>query len=265
MATADRGSKPLTLPGHLDLPSEDGTFVKNMREHPQSILITEAILPVLRGLHPDGLFAIGQDTGIYWRLTEPRTRGAVSPDWFYVAGVTPNLDGQYRRSYVLWKEPIPPRVVLEFASEDGSEERDATPGTGKFWIYEQRIRPPFYGIFVVTTGEFEAYHLVDGRYRRIPPNDRGRISVLDLGVDLGTWDGYFLNEDAPWLRWWDRDGQILPHSAELAAIETRRANDETRRADFQARRADDETRRAEALAARLRALGIDPDEVAGPR
>ena len=52
------------LPDHTQLPSEDGTFVKNFQEHPQSILLTDAIWPVLQQRHLDGNFAIGQDSGI---------------------------------------------------------------------------------------------------------------------------------------------------------------------------------------------------------
>ncbi|KPQ37885.1 MAG: hypothetical protein HLUCCO16_15225, partial [Phormidium sp. OSCR] len=34
-------------PDHTQLPCEDGTFVKNVQEHPQSILLTDSILPIL--------------------------------------------------------------------------------------------------------------------------------------------------------------------------------------------------------------------------
>ena len=85
---------------------------------PQCILLTQCLWPVLETIHPDRHFAIGQTRGIYWTLTDPPERGAICPDWFYVAGVPPDLDGHYRRSYVLWKEHIAPSVVLEFASDD---------------------------------------------------------------------------------------------------------------------------------------------------
>src|SRR3954464_5967715 len=133
MATPTSKYKPVVLPGHLDLPEtegtkapgvvlpdhtqwpeEDGTFVKNFDEHPQSMLLTDSILPVLRRRHPDGRFAIGQDSGIYWRMVDPPQNGAEAPDWFYVPDVPPDLGGHYRRSYVLWKELIPPLIVLEF-------------------------------------------------------------------------------------------------------------------------------------------------------
>jgi len=80
---------PTRFPDHTQLPESDGTFVKNFQEHPQSILLTDSISPVLQQLHPDGNYAIGQDCGIYWRMTEPPEKGALSPDWFYVPNVPP--------------------------------------------------------------------------------------------------------------------------------------------------------------------------------
>ena len=115
---------PTTLPDHTQLPESDGTFVENFQEHPQSILLTESIEPILQQLHPDGQYAIGQDSGIYWRLTDPPERGAEAPDWFYVPKVLPTLDGQMRRSYVLWQEIVSPLIALEFVSGNGEEERD---------------------------------------------------------------------------------------------------------------------------------------------
>ena len=44
------------LPDHTQLPESDGTFVKNFQEHPQSILLTDSIQPVLRRRHPDNQY-----------------------------------------------------------------------------------------------------------------------------------------------------------------------------------------------------------------
>ena len=115
---------PTTLLDHTQLPESDGTFVENFQELPQSILLTESIEPILQQLHPDGQYAIGQDNGIYWRLTDPPERGAEAPDGFYVPNVPPTLDGQMRRSYVLWQEIVSPLIALEFVSGNGEEERD---------------------------------------------------------------------------------------------------------------------------------------------
>ncbi len=119
---------PPQFPDHTQLPESDGTFVKNFQEHPQTIILTDSIAQVLQRLHPDRQYCIGQDCGIYWRETEPPEKGAAAPDWFYVPGVPPRLDGKNRCSYVLWREYIPPLIAIELASGNGDEERE---GYGK--------------------------------------------------------------------------------------------------------------------------------------
>ncbi|MEQ9358858.1 Uma2 family endonuclease [Coleofasciculus chthonoplastes] len=236
---------PKTLPDHTQLPESDGTFVKNFQEHPQSILLTESIEPILQQLHPDGYYAIGQDSGIYWRLTDPPERGAEAPDWFYVANVPPTLDGQMRRSYVLWQEIVSPLIALEFVSGNGSEERDSTPYQGKFWVYEQAIRIPFYGIYEVEQARVDVYHLLEGRYRLLPANNRGHYPIEPLGVELGIWQGRYKNVELPWLRWWDSQGNLLLTGEERAEQERQRAE-----------RAEGKNSR---LREQLRALGIEPE------
>ena len=80
MSTAEKPPDAArACPDHTQLPESDGTFVKNFQEHPQSVLLTDSIGPVLERRHPDGHYAIGQDCGIYWRMTDPPERGVESP------------------------------------------------------------------------------------------------------------------------------------------------------------------------------------------
>jgi Uma2 family endonuclease len=230
----------LQLPDHKQLPESDGNFVKNFQEHPQSLLLTSSICPVLDKLHPDGQYAIGQDSGIYWRSIEPPERGCEAPDWFYVPNVSPLFEGERRRSYVMWKEVIAPLLAIEFVSGNGAEERDRTSPllsddakAGKFWVYEQAIRIPFYAIYEVEKAAVEVYQLIGNHYQLCQPNDRGHYPIPELGVELGIWQGEYMNQTFPWLRWWDSAGKLLLTGEE----------------------------RADRLAAKLRELGIDPDEV----
>lgn len=257
----------LSLPDHTQLPESDGTFVKNFQEHPQSLLLTSSILPVLDALHPDGQYAIGQDSGIYWRLDEPPERGAEAPDWFYVGNVPPLLKGKRRRSYVMWNEIVAPLIAIEFTSGDGSEERDVNPPSGqggeagKFWVYEQAVRIPFYAIYEVEKASVEVYQLVSGRYQLCPANERGHYAILPLGLELGIWQGSYMNQTFPWLRWWDDRGNLLLAAEERVQQEQQRADQEQQRAEEQQQIADQERQRAEQLAAKLRELGIDPDQL----
>ena len=258
-----------SLPDHTELPDSDGTFVKNFQEHPQSILLTDSIQATLDHLHPDHQYAIGQDCGIYWRLTEPPERGAECPDWFYVPNVPPSLDGQLRRSYVLWQEYIPPLIAIEFVSGDGSEERDRTPVSelpedrqkpGKFWVYEQIIRPAFYAIYEVRNASVEVYRLVANHYEVVAANERGHYPINPMGVELGIWQGQYANVELPWLRWWDNQGNLLLTGNEQARIERQRAETEHQRAEQAEVELQQERQRAERLAELLRAQGIDPFE-----
>jgi len=276
-------NRPAPFPDHTQLPEEDGTFVKNFQEHPQSILLTDSLGPVLAARHPDGQYCIGQDSGIYWRETDPPEKGAEAPDWFYVPNVPPNLDGEVRRSYVLWRELMAPLIALEFASGNGAEERDRTPlgvsvegktvKPGKFWVYEQIIRIPYYGIYEIKSGQLEVYHWMDFSYQRIEPNERGHYPIVPMGVELGLWQGTYQNQDQLWLRWWDFEGNLLLIGSERAELEKQRAEQEKQRAEQEKQRAEQEKQRAEQekqraeaaerkaarLAERLRSLGIDPD------
>ena len=248
---------PPQFPDHTQLPESDGSFVKNFQEHPQSLILTDSIGATLEQLHPDGQYVIGQDCGIYWRETEPPEKGAEAPDWFYVPNVPPRLRGEIRRSYVLWREFIAPTLVLEFASGDGSEERDRTPlaysevsGTirpGKFWVYEQIMRIPFYGIFFVNSGELELYELVGGQYQQMTANDRGHYPIPPMHVAVGVWEGAYQNQSQFWLRWWNLQGDLLRTGSERAVAAERRA--------------ESAEEKAARLADRLRELEVDPDLV----
>jgi Uma2 family endonuclease len=223
---------PTAWPDHTQLPETDGSFVKNFQEHPQSVLLTTSIEPLLRQIHSQWDYCIGQDSGIYWRLTDPPEQGAVSPDWFYVPGVNPLPPGEYRRSYVLWQEQAIPLIVIEFVSGDGREERDRTPYHGKFWVYEQAIGIPYYAIYEGRAGRVTLYRLgEDRRYANVEANERGHYPIASPGVELGIWYGRYQESIMPWLRWWDAAGNLLLTGEE----------------------------RAERFAKKLREMGVDPD------
>ena len=221
----------IMLVDHRHLPDTDGT-VQNFQQQPQNDLLTSSLLPRLQQLHPDGMFAIGHDSGIYWRLANEPLDGCKAPDWFYVPGVPPMLNGEYRRSYVLWQEGVLPLIVMEFVSGDGSEEHDQTPYKGKFWVYEQAIGVPYYAIFDPETPSIELYQTLRGRYIPVAPNAAGRYPIEPLGVELGIWKGDHRNQDMHWLRFWDSaTGEMLPNAEEREVSEFRRAETERKRAE----------------------------------
>ncbi|MEG4226846.1 Uma2 family endonuclease [Microcoleus sp. N9_B2] len=277
--SVDRVVLPPAFPDHTQLPDSDGTFVKNFQEHPQSLILTDSIGQILQQRHPDGQYAIGQDCGIYWRETEPPEKGAEAPDWFYVPNVPPNIDGQIRRSYVLWREHIAPLIALEFASGNGDEERNRTPLSrtdegvitkpGKFWAYERVMRIPYYGIYEINSGQLEVYRLIDGYYQLLELNDRGHFPIAPLGVELGLWQGNYQNQTMLWLRWWDEEGNLLLIGDERAELERLRGEQQRERAESaeQARQQAEQARQSEFQARRdaiprLLGMGLSAPQVA---
>lgn len=168
---------------------------------------------------------------------------------------------------MLWKEVLAPLIAIEFVLDNGDEVRDKTlPFTnpeakaGKFWIYEQAIRIPFYAIYEMEKAAVEVYKRIGGRYEKCSPNERGHYPISAMGVELGIWQGSYSNQTLPWLRWWDGEGNLLLIGDERAEKETQRADQEKQRAEKETQRADQEKQRADQMAAKLRELGIDPDE-----
>ncbi len=85
-------------------------------------------------------------------------------------------------------------------------------------------------------------------------NERGRYPIPQLGVELGIWQSEYDEMNLPWLRWWDSEGNLLLIGEEPAREERLRAEEEHLRAE-------EEKQRADRLAAKLREMGINPDEV----
>jgi Uma2 family endonuclease len=262
-------------PDHTQLPETDGKPVENSVEQHQNALLTECLLPVLAAKHPDGQFFIGQDVGIYYQHTDPPLDGCKAPDWFYVPNVSPEAaDGTFRRSYVYWRELRPPLVIIEQASRGGDEERDATPGKGKFWVYQTVLQAPYYFIYDTMTERLEAYRQLELSYVPMEPNTRGRFEIPGLGVEVGLWPGEFHGLERTWVRFYDRRGRTLPTEKERADRAEERADREKERADREKERAEQERQKAQQEAAaraaaegeaeRLRALlaklGVDPTQ-----
>ena len=252
---------PITVgPTHLDLPHTDDKPVENAYQPLQSALLSGSLVPWLDRLHPDGNYYVGADNGIYWRATAPPENGCRAPDWFYVANVPRLLGGEFRRSYVMWQEVIAPLIVVEYVSGDGSEERDRTPYSGKLWVYEQAIRATYYAIWDPQQLRLEVFELVRAHYQPMAPNEHSRFLIPEMELELGVWEGEYQNHPGHWLRGWDLNGRILPSPEESGEEQRQRAEREKQRAEHEKQRAEHEKQRADKLAAKLRELGVDPEQ-----
>ena len=84
---------------------------------------------------------------------------------------------------------------------------------------------------------------------------------------MGVWQGSHEGRTGYWLRWWNAAGELLLWPEERVEQEQQRAEAERQRAEAERQRAEAERQekesaqqRAAVLEARLRELGIDPEQ-----
>lgn len=149
-----------------------------------------------------------------------------APDWLYVPSVKEVLP--LRRSYTSNLEGEFPLIVMEFLSHnDGGEYSiKRTHPPGKWFFYEQILQVLFYVIFDPDGGLLEFYQLENERYQLKLPDENGRHWIDSMGLFLGTWQGEKEGTKGYWLRWWDKDGNLLLWALEKIAKEKERAEHE---------------------------------------
>lgn len=190
---------------------------------------------------------IGVDMGVYYSTEQGQQvleGGAIgkfrAPDFFVVLGTDAR---KARKSWICWQEGKAPHLIIELLSDSTA----AIDKTDKKVIYQEYLRVPEYFYYESGSSEITGYYLNDGMYEPMDPLPDGNFESRQLGLILKIWEGTYHHLHKNWLRWASEDGILLPTGAELAEQERNRA--------------EQERNRAERLAARLRDLGINPDDV----
>lgn len=172
---------------------------------------------------------------------------AIVPDVFISLDVTapPDLRTTEQRSYFMWEHGKGPEVVVEIVSNrKGNELGSKLKDYGKLGVIYYVVFDPMGELRVEMGGDIlRVYEVGFGnRYRR-----RNDFQLPELGLALTLWEGQFEGSANAWLRWCDREGQVLQTGHERAA-----------QAEGRAAQAEG---RAAKLAAKLRELGIDPEKI----
>src|SRR5262245_38636324 len=154
-----------------------------------------------------------------------------------------------RGSCMQWEEgSIAPQVVFEFRSSGNT----IAMMTRKFRFYERHGVEEYY-LYDPDTGELSGWQRQGNTLEEIEPM-AGWISPR-LGIRFEIERGA--------LQLYQPDGERFATYVELMEQreqEHQRAEQEHQRAEQERQRAEQEHQRAESLAARLRALGIEPEE-----
>ena len=242
------------LPTMYDLPSEDPEEpgLPDEFHYYQPQLLRETFRPPLYA--PERVF-VGTDLNLYYDLRQ--TLWHKRPDWFAVLGVSRFYDERdLRMSYVIWQERVAPYLVVELLSP-GTEQDDlgrtqrltGEPPT-KWEVYEHILRVPYYVVFSRYTDRLRAFALQGDPVYREVTTDAQRLWLPEAGLGLGLWEGAYQGLERPWLRFYDANGHWIPTLVEQAEHQVAQAESRAEQAD----------QRAARLAARLRALGIEPEE-----
>ena len=251
------------LPSAEELPCSDDTPVDSeLQELIPGLL--KSILLILWAQRMDWLFGI--DMAIYFDPDLP----PIVPDGFLSLGVERVYDEELRPSYVLWDELIAPILAILFQRDYVNEivsptyrkeyteklDRYAELGVLYYVIYNsQRRRKP----------KLEIHKLVNGSYQLQASNP---LWMPEIGLGIGYERGDYSGLTREWLYWYDENNQRYPTPTEWVKLEQQRTQLEitkARQAQAESQRAQAESQqaqeRAARLAAKLRDLGIDPDEV----
>lgn len=228
----------------LELVTEDGEPLESNWHRAEINLLIETLQ---RHWHGRTDFYAGGNMFVYYSTEQVRRRDYRGPDFFVVL----NVDGSYpRKAWVVWEEDGRyPDVIVELMSPTTGREDLTT----KLGLYEQTFRTPDYFCYDPDEQQLLGWHRNGDHYVELEPNEHGWLWSARLGLWLGQWEGHYLNEDALWLRFYTSQGELLLTEHEGAETERRRAEAERERAE----RAE---RRLAELQARLRALGVDPDD-----
>ena len=257
-----------TLPTMYDLPDEEvGQSGMPDEFHLwQPRLLEETFRPAN---FSEAEIFIGTDLNLYYDVHHSRRNKR--PDWFAAVGLPVQEKREMRLSYVTWQEGVNPFLIVELLSPGTEKEdlgqtlREVKSGAEptKWEVYEQYLRVPYYVTFSRYTSEARVFELRGGRFSEVTDH-QGRFWMPGLELGLGLWQGTYHGEDRLWLRFYDAQGNWVPTPLELQQqeVEAERVKAELAQQEVEAERLEKEKAldKAARLAARLKALGIDPDQ-----
>lgn len=183
-------------------------------------------------------YAAGNLT-IYYSQNKRKTEDFRGPDFFVVLDTEPKT----RKSWVVWEEDGKyPHLILEILSESTAN----TDRELKKKLYQDTFRTPDYFWFDPYTLEFAGFHLVDGKYQPLEPNNQGHLWSQQLELYLGIHQGL--------LRYFTPEGELIPTPEEQADYEHQQTEYERQQKEIA-------LSRVERLETKLRELNIDPDQI----
>jgi Uma2 family endonuclease len=240
MSTATaRRTKKVAPPTNLI--EEDGVPLESDWHRLAMTLLIESV-----GIHLHGCddYFVGGNMFIHFNAKQARDQDFRGPDFFFVWEASLNPPRPY---WAVWEEGGRyPDIIIELSSPTTAKEDHCVKKT----TYERIFKTSEYFIYDPDKKKLVGWRL-DGnrRYQGFEPNDKGWLWSNQLGLWLGLWKGKYQGKQATYLRFFDKDGKMIPSAQEQGLAEKLRADTEKLRADA-----------AEAELARLKARRKKADQ-----
>ncbi len=211
-------------PNVENLVTEDETPVDNMFSDKEQRLLTESLYSSWAGPGEGRKFLATANVGMFYSVRQP----PLVPDVLLSLDVEApaDLKPKRHRSYFFWEYGKPPEVVIEIVSnqegrEDTSKLRDYAHAHVLYYVIHDPFRLLSDQVLRVYEWRPDGYEL------------KTEAWLPQVGLGLTLWHGVYEAVEETWLRWRDRDGNLIATGAE-------------------------QRMRAERLEAKLRELGIEP-------
>ncbi|WP_377473455.1 MAG: Uma2 family endonuclease [Microcoleus anatoxicus] len=234
----------------IDLITDDGEPMESNNHRVSMNLLIQSLKYYWRDRQD---FFVGGNMFVYYSINQVKNQDFKGPDFFVVLDV----DGTTNRdAWIAWEEDSRlPDVVIELMSPSTAE----VDLTTKKDIYERKLKTQDYFVYnPKNPSSLRGWELINRRYQSLSPNQQGRLYCESLGLWLGIWEGQIENSQGAWLRFFDADGNLVLMGDEA---ETQRAELERQQKEQAIQQLEIEKQQKEKLAAKLRELGIDPDEI----
>ncbi len=242
----------VTPPDVSHIITEDDTPVDNLFSEKQMRLLAESLYASWRGPADGRPFVVMANVGLFFHPRQP----PLVPDVLLSLGVTvpEELWDKSHRSYFIWEYGKPPEVVIEVVSNQKGGELNnklldyARLGVAYYVVFDPDLR--------LSDQQLRIFSRQGPRFQETTDT---WFSGVDLGVTL--WTGEYEGAHDTWLRWRNEQGALIVTGKEAAGQAAIRAEQAETRAEQAETRAEQAEEQAARLAAKLRALGIDPDTV----
>lgn len=234
----------------IDLITDDGEPMESNNHRVAMNLLIQALKYYWRDRQD---FFVGGNMFVYYSINQVKNQDFKGPDFFVVLDVDGTIN---RDAWIAWEEDSRlPDVVIELMSPSTAE----VDLTTKKDIYERKLKTQDYFVYnPKNPNSLRGWQLINRRYQSLSPNQQGRLYCESLGLWLGIWEGKIENSQGTWLRFFDADGNVVLMGDEA---ETQRAELERQQKEEAIQQLEIEKQQKAKLAAKLRELGIDPDEI----